>query len=317
MATDPRASPLTLALARSVGFSVEEVLAAAGLSGDRPLTFDEGMQVWKGLERLSGDPCVGLETGIRFEPDQMGPIGAAFLHSESLGDALERGGRLLDLLIGGGRIGFVERGDEAGMQQRMHDPSVRHGVDAVFAGGLNLARRATRTELVPSQIRFEAPPPPAPERYERFFGRMPRWSAEENVLLFHRHDLEREIFGASPSMATLIDEAAPSLVAGSSSRRARDFERAFWEALEEGDASVDRVARRMGLSARTLQRQLTERGGSFSTERARLLRARAEVMLKGEASIEEIAERLGYQSRRAFERAFTRWTGRSPAASRD
>ncbi|MEQ8887036.1 MAG: helix-turn-helix domain-containing protein, partial [Sandaracinaceae bacterium] len=90
----------------------------------------------------------------------------------------------------------------------------------------------------------------------------------------------------------------------------------FWEALEEGDASVERVARRMGLSARTLQRQLTERGGSFSTERARLLRARAEVMLKGEASIEEIAERLGYQSRRAFERAFTRWTGRSPAASR-
>ena len=32
MSTDPRASPLTLALARSVGFSVEEVLAAAGLS---------------------------------------------------------------------------------------------------------------------------------------------------------------------------------------------------------------------------------------------------------------------------------------------
>jgi AraC-like DNA-binding protein len=77
------------------------------------------------------------------------------------------------------------------------------------------------------------------------------------------------------------------------------------------------VARAMHMSPRSLRRKLQAQGISLFTLLDQERRDRALVLMQSpELSLAEIAERVGYQNTRNFERAFRRWTGRSPAAYR-
>ncbi|WP_374545451.1 helix-turn-helix domain-containing protein [Rhodoblastus sp.] len=72
------------------------------------------------------------------------------------------------------------------------------------------------------------------------------------------------------------------------------------------------VSRELGVSERSLARQLAREGFSFSevTGASRLETAKA-LLLSG-ATVDEAAERLGYSDARSFRRAFKRMTGISP-----
>jgi AraC-like DNA-binding protein len=86
-------------------------------------------------------------------------------------------------------------------------------------------------------------------------------------------------------------------------------------ALRESAPSVGSTARALGISGRTLQRQLERRGVShrqlLETARWRL----ATVLLARPGStVKFVAIALGYANARAFAYAFRRWTGRAPRA---
>jgi AraC-like DNA-binding protein len=83
---------------------------------------------------------------------------------------------------------------------------------------------------------------------------------------------------------------------------------------ESGKLTADAVARRLGLSRRTLQRRLKYCGVVFEdlldeTRRSEAIRLLAE----GEHSMTEIAYRLGYSDPAHFTRAFKRWKGVTPS----
>lgn len=78
--------------------------------------------------------------------------------------------------------------------------------------------------------------------------------------------------------------------------------------------SLAEVARRVGMSTRTLQRQfLAETGSSWRTfsMQARMLRALELLAVPG-ARVTEVAMRLGFSSFGAFTRAFSRLAGETP-----
>jgi AraC-like DNA-binding protein len=84
-----------------------------------------------------------------------------------------------------------------------------------------------------------------------------------------------------------------------------------------GDTSLAAVARAVGLSARTLQRRLAERGNSFETLRDEARRNAAEVALTdSQLAIAQVAWLLGFSEAAAFHRAFQRWHGMTPRAFR-
>lgn len=71
------------------------------------------------------------------------------------------------------------------------------------------------------------------------------------------------------------------------------------------------------MSTRTLQRRLRERGIVFASlvdEVRRRLSAR--YLADSALTLGEIAWLLGYSESSAFNRAYRRWTGRSPSADR-
>jgi AraC-like DNA-binding protein len=87
--------------------------------------------------------------------------------------------------------------------------------------------------------------------------------------------------------------------------------------LLDHDASLTRVARDLGLSARTLQRQLDAQLTSFHALVEEVRRSHAlHAMRETAQSVVKLAARLGYADAASFRRAFRRWTGSSPAGYR-
>ena len=81
---------------------------------------------------------------------------------------------------------------------------------------------------------------------------------------------------------------------------------------------LEDVAQQMGVSPRTLRRQLSAEGGGFHglQESVRHQRARELLLRHSAMSIDEIAEHLGYSDPSNFGRAFRKWEGVSPSAWR-
>ena len=77
------------------------------------------------------------------------------------------------------------------------------------------------------------------------------------------------------------------------------------------------LARKLGMSSRTLRRHLEHEGTAYPTLVSEALRDHA-VRLLGDPAhlIKEVGYALGFATPSAFHRAFKRWTGSSPSEAR-
>ena len=116
--------------------------------------------------------------------------------------------------------------------------------------------------------------------------------------------------------ATGAARPSPGLSAGADDLIGR-VQRELNRALPGGEATLEAVARRLGLSPASLYRRLRERGAEF-THLRRQLRYELAVghVRERRLPLTEVALLLGYSELSAFSRAFRRWTGVSPARYR-
>jgi AraC-like DNA-binding protein len=82
--------------------------------------------------------------------------------------------------------------------------------------------------------------------------------------------------------------------------------------LADANSSASTVAHSLGLTERTLQRQLKDAGTSFSRVLDRFREAEAERLITGGMAFSQVALRLGFADQTAFNRAFRRWKGMCP-----
>jgi AraC-like DNA-binding protein len=97
-------------------------------------------------------------------------------------------------------------------------------------------------------------------------------------------------------------------------RRLRD---AIVAELRGGEPSAQKIAKRLAMSVRTLQRKLAEEGLSFQAVVDETRAELADRYLEGEGlSVTEVAFLLGYAESSSFARAYKRWRGRTPLESK-
>jgi AraC-like DNA-binding protein len=132
-----------------------------------------------------------------------------------------------------------------------------------------------------------------------------------------REDLERRI--AAPGQEAVcafferhLEERVRGLGARSTAGRTRDL---LLREPSLGDDTTG-IAKRLRMSARTLQRHLADEDTSVRTLANEARRARALPLLESGHPIAEVAYVLGYAEPSAFHRAFRRWTGLTPDAYR-
>lgn len=91
------------------------------------------------------------------------------------------------------------------------------------------------------------------------------------------------------------------------------LDRLLEQVSSDGEPGLEATARKLGMSARTLQRRLSEEGTAFA-DRVDAARRRATLrwLEVPDVSLADVAYLVGFKEQASLTRAVRRWTGQTP-----
>jgi len=271
-------------------------------------------------EQAVGDPSLGIDVARQMHGTALHAVGYAWLSSATLGEACRRFARYMRVLTelwtmrieegsGGVRIAFLFAGAQ---------PPAVWVHDWLAAGFVRLCRITYGEAFTPLDVTVvrSAPDPRAP--FDEWFRCPIVWGAARASVLCRHEDLAQPLPTANPDVALANERVALEYLERlDRSDIVAQVRRRILELLPSGPPTQMEIARALALSPRTLHRRLAEAGTSF----AELLdNARRELaagyLQRTDYSIAEVAYLVGFAEVSSFNRAFRRWTGKSPSAVR-
>jgi len=171
------------------------------------------------------------------------------------------------------------------------------------------------------RVEFTHPPNGPEARYVDFFRVPVRFERPWNAMIFATELLDRPFTDHDPMLMGYVREHMAAMRAQLRARGPADalaaVRRAIEQLAERSAYSAEALARRMGMSLRSLQRHVRGHGSTVSALLDTARQANAVALLNDpRLSIDQVAEAVGYADRRAFNRAFKRWTGQTPVVHR-
>ena len=118
--------------------------------------------------------------------------------------------------------------------------------------------------------------------------------------------IDLSLEGVFSRVIAYLEQMSPQ--AGPTSSRARAL-----DLIRNGATQQEAVAIRMSMSVATLRRRLEQEGTSFRELISEHYLEQATQMLRNGSSVAHVSETLNYSDIRAFNRAFKRWKGETPA----
>ena len=156
----------------------------------------------------------------------------------------------------------------------------------------------------PISVNFTHDAPADLSIHKRLFGCKLEFGSEFNGIVCRAADLDAPNPAADPAMARYAQRFVESLPPVNEPSVVLDVRKAIYLMLPSGRASTEYVAQALGLSVRTLQRQLDEAGTSFTTMLGEVRRELAErYVANPRYSLVRVSELLGYSTPSSF----TRW----------
>ena len=279
-------------------------------------TTEEFFAFWRAIGEVSSDPVIGLRLGPNSSADGGTPQTIAALHSESFVDAVQRMARYKRLTCPE-EIRLARAGDEAAIEFVFllggnAEPAVL--VDCCLAWILDIGQRGAGTPFHPLHVELTRPPGHREALEEHFRCRV-KFGAGRNALVFRSTDLDRPFITHNPELLALLTPQMDAELEATQSRRnvIDEVKTAAKRLLAGRRPTLADVARNLGLSTRTLQRQLTGRHVTFQQL---LQKARQELaghyLPQESMGLTEVAFLLGFDDTNSFFRAFQRWEGVSP-----
>ncbi|KPN91490.1 AraC family transcriptional regulator [Pseudomonas nunensis] len=281
-------------------------------------------QVMAEAAKRTGNPDIGLLAYTRAHPANLEVLGYAVMSCATLGTALQR---LVDYhsLICNGFYMCLDHKPRAlkliGFDISI-EPSLtpRPFIDAGAAQTLGLVHwLLPKHKPHPLAATFTYPEPADTSRLERLLGSNLMFGAAYNSLTFSKDDCSIALPTADPALDVLHVEYARArlnvLLNGSMTARVR---RVLSERLAQGVPSdLDKIAQVVGVSARSLQRRLSNEDMHFSAlqDEARLMLAH-NFLRNSARSVKYIGALLGFRDQSSFHKACIRWFGMTPGRYR-
>ncbi|QTD45920.1 AraC family transcriptional regulator [Ottowia testudinis] len=162
------------------------------------------------------------------------------------------------------------------------------------------------------QAAFPFAPPPHADVYATLFPGPLRFGAHQASLRFDARYLSQPLRRDGPALDAMLRRALPLMVLPY--RRDRLLGLRLRQRLQARPAmTAEALAAELGLSVRSLHRQLTAEGSRLQQLKDEVRRTLAsEMLLRGQQPIKQIAHAAGFASDKAFLRAFRGWTGQTP-----
>lgn len=312
------------ALVRAAGIELPPLLAKAGLTvaqiEDRNSRFEVRSQI-RFLELAANalrDDFLGFHIARDFELRGIGLLYYVLASSERLGDCLHRVGRYSSLANEGIAIRFRDAQDAAITfdHESVDRHSDRQQIECLLTTVVRMCRQLTDRHLVPIRASLAHRRTEPVSQLSSFLGCDIAFGADVDEVVFPGNITDMPVVSVDPYLNKLLvkycEEALAQRGAGGGTLRT-DLENAIAPLLPHGKAQAGEIARRLGMSRRTLARRLSAEGMTFAGILADLRVDLAKRHLKdGDLAISQIAWLLGYREVSAFTHAFRRWTGKTP-----
>ena len=137
---------------------------------------------------------------------------------------------------------------------------------------------------------------------------------EGNELVFKKADLEKPFLTANNVMLDYLEPQLKERLAEAMTSESFTgiVQQKLYQAIPSGCFTIEDIAASLGISSRTLQRNLTAEGTKFNQELQNVQKILAFSYFKNpEMTTEDVSYLLGYSEVSSFSRAFKKWTGQT------
>ncbi|WP_336087385.1 AraC family transcriptional regulator [Nocardia sp. SSK8] len=299
------------------GLEVTQLLTAATMK----VSFRQAVDVLRRALDDMPDRSLGMQVGGRDMLLSMGMLGVAMRSCASVAEAMalglelhEASGSLMDL-----EVENLDQDVALRMRERYPEPRLlRFLCEEALASTVVFLRSVFGREWSPLRIELAYPPPVYVKQYYSFFRCPIVFSASANRLVVPAAELALPFPTRSESTRAIAVDACRRLL--DIGRGGPTITTAVETVLERDlrtGVTMAEVAGHLHVTERTLRRQLTTEGASFSDIRDRVRERRARFLLReSDLAIGNIAQEVGYSDIREFRRAYIRWTGHPPSETR-
>jgi AraC-like DNA-binding protein len=181
---------------------------------------------------------------------------------------------------------------------------------------VRICRKVTNGRLTPSRLKTKHSRNRTPPEFRKFFGVDIEFGANADEIWFPQPIALLPVVGRDERLNELLRRYAEEALARKPQERLTVRSRTedvLSKLLPHGRATVLEAGRRLGMSPRTLSRNLAEEGTSFVEILDELRTALAKRYLRDQTlPVTEIAWLLGYREVSSLTHAFKRWTGMTP-----
>ncbi len=296
-----------------LGFNPQSLLTQVGLRRAQLQTLDQQIPLRAGVDLLEltaqATRCetIGLLMAEARQFSDLGPISLLLTHQQTVRDALNTMIQYRHLL----NEGLALHVEDVGKLMLVREEVVSHGLGASrqaneLAVGVLCAvfRSLIGTQWHPHSADFVHAAPGNAEIHRRFFRCKLQFESDFNGLVCKTSDMDAPVPVADPVMARYARSFLEAIPGGGAGSMVMQVRRSIYLLLPMGRASIEQIAKTLGLNVRTLQRRLDEDGETFS---GLINGVRMELAQRYIANpqypLGRIAELLGYSNHSAF----TRW----------
>ena len=305
-------------LCRSVGIDFDSP------SDDKHMIADDAF--FELLERVAredpGGRAAAVRVGASMRCDDYGAFGLAFKSAVDLWGSFQRVERYGKIVTTIANFTVVPGHHSALMAVHPADEP-RLGLkltnELAVAAATALSREVCVTDFAPQAVFFAHDAPEDLRAHEAHFRCPIHYAADRDGLEISETLLHVGNRLGDAQTSKFFDEHMDKAMAEIVDRTGIDYRvRAqVAQSLSEGVPPISMVARRLGMSARTLQRRLAEQGCVYQDVVDSARRELAESLLRDtEFPLADVAFLTGYSEQSTFTRAFKRWHGQTPASYR-
>ena len=181
---------------------------------------------------------------------------------------------------------------------------------------LTVIHKITGVRIQPIEVSFVHNEAENIDLYEDFFSCQVKFGQKYNRLVFRSEDLDTKSLKADHSINQFMMERLKEKSEGikvSADKLLNDTRTLIKDALPSGIPFAAEIGKHLGMSTRTLSRRLSEKGLTYrelvqNTQH----QVSTELLQNTSKTVSEIAFQAGFSEQSAFNRAFKRWTGKSP-----
>ncbi len=302
---------------RSINVDPESVKAP-----DSRIPIETYLKIQESAAAYVEDANFGFHMGQYAEPGSWSILGYLMMNCGTLAEAMEKSGRysriIGNLIESTPYLHFNKL--KLVFSTPPHAPKMsRHCFESALTSLVRMVRTLTGQRLCPWEVTFTFPAPASMAEYEDFFGCPVYFGQKQTSMTIDLALGSTPVLMANEALKEYFEQYAREFLAGMDEDKefTNAVTRIILARLDDESLTIQKVAREMAVSVRTLQKRLEGEGAVFSDLLTDIRKRLAKQYLREDYTVEQITYLLGFSEPSAFRKAFKKWLGVTPREFRE